>query len=110
MTLFLSLPIIFNKLFLTLNSDPDLPMLKTFVESQIIVNTPSFPINFSLSESIFFPIKGSGSHFQSPVCRTFPKGVFILNPFGSRIECVNVIKSISKFSKLIFPLSWTMLR
>jgi len=35
---------------------------------------------------MFPPIKGSGSIFQSPVCKTTPAGVSILKPFGSKIE------------------------
>jgi hypothetical protein len=73
-------------LFLTSNSEPALPKLKTFVESHIIARTPSLPISFNLLELIFPPIKGSGSIFQSPVCKITPAGVSILKPFGSRIE------------------------
>ena len=83
-------------LFLTSSSDPDLPMLKTFVESHIIAKTPSSPISFNLSELIFPPINGLGSTFQSPVCNIFPTGVSIFSPLGSSIECVNVTNSILK--------------
>ena len=75
-----------SKLFLTSSSDPDLPGLKTFVESQIIANTPSLPISFNLCELILSPIRGLGSTFQSPVCNITPGGVFIRKPLGSSIE------------------------
>ena len=48
-------------------------------------------------------MNGFGSTFQSPVCNKVPAGVFMLKPFGSRIECVNVTNSISKGPSLIFP-------
>ena len=83
-------------------------MLKTFVESQIIARTPSLPISFNLSEFIFPPIKGLGSTFQSPVCNIVPAGVSILNPLGSKIECVKVIYSILKGPRFILPLSSTI--
>ena len=75
-----------SKFLRTSSSDPALPALNTFVESHIIAKTPSFPISLSLSEFIFSPISGSGSHFQSPVCNIFPTGVCILRPLGSSIE------------------------
>ena len=84
--LFFKLLIIFSILFLTSNSEPALPKLKTLVESHIIARTPSLPISFNLFEFVFPPIKGSGSIFQSPVCKITPAGVSILKPFGSRIE------------------------
>ena len=65
----------FNMFFLTSSSDPDLPALKTLVESQIIASTPSLPISFNLFEFISSPINGLGSTFQSPVCKTTPAGV-----------------------------------
>ena len=89
-------------------SDPDLPALKTFVESQIIARTPSSPISFNLLALISSPINGFGSTFQSPVCRTTPRGVLIFKPFGSKIECVSVMYSISKGSKFTFPFSSTI--
>ena len=73
-------------LSLTSFSEPDLPTLKTFVESHIIVKTPSFPISINLLEFMLSPTKGFGSHFQSPVCRILPAGVSILSPLGSTIE------------------------
>jgi len=45
---------------------------------------------------IVSPIKGLGSHFQSPVCKTVPAGVSMLRPLGSSIECVYVTNSILK--------------
>ena len=53
------------------------------------------------------PIKGLGSTFQSPVWSMLPAGVWILNPFGSSIECVSVINSILNgvSSKVLF--NWT---
>ena len=75
-----------SKFFLTSSSDPDLPALKTFVESQIMAKTPSSPISFNLVELISSPIYGFGSTFQSPVCKITPAGVLILKPFGSSIE------------------------
>ena len=84
--LFLSLSIIFKRLFLTVSSEPDLPTVKIFVESQTMARTPSLPICFNLSMSIFLPTIGFSSIFQSPVCKTTPAGVLIFNPFGSRIE------------------------
>ena len=90
-------------LFLTSNSEPALPKLKTFVESHIIASTPSLPISFNLFELIFPPIKGSGSIFQSQVCKISPAGVSILRPLGSRIECVNVIYSILNVSRSTIP-------
>ena len=86
--------------FLTSSSEPDLPTLKTLVESQIIAKTPSSPISFNRLELISPPIKGLGSTFQSPVCNITPAGVSILNPLGSNIECVNVIYSILNGSKI----------
>ena len=109
-TLFFNRLTIFNKFFLTSNSDPDLPALKTFVESQIIAKTPSSPISFNLLELISSPINGFGSTFQSPVCRITPAGVLILKPFGSSIECVKVMYSISNFSNEIFPFNSTICR
>ena len=58
---------ILNKLSLTSDSEPDLPGLKMFVESQIIADTPLSPIDFSFFSSIWLPISGLGSIFQSPV-------------------------------------------
>jgi hypothetical protein len=46
--LLLSLLITFKRFFLTSDSEPDLPALKTLVESQIIARTPSSPISLSL--------------------------------------------------------------
>ena len=54
------------------------------------------------------PIKGFGSTFQSPVCKITPAGVFILSPFGSNIECVKVMYSISNGSKETFPFNSTI--
>jgi hypothetical protein len=51
-----------------------------------------------------------GSIFQSPVCKIVPKGVLILNPFGSKIECVKVTKSISKSPSLIWLFNGTIFR
>ena len=73
-------------LSLTSDSDPALPGLNTLVESQIIAKTLLSPICFNFFSLIVSPIKGLGSHFQSPVCKTVPEGVFILRPFGSSIE------------------------
>ena len=75
-----------------------------------MANTPSLPISFNLSEFMFPPIKGSGSHFQSPVCSIFPAGVCILRPLGSNIEWVSVTNSILKGSKLIVLLSSTIFK
>ena len=61
-------------------------------------------------ELIFSPIKGSGSIFQSPVCKITPAGVSIIRPFGSRIEWVNVMYSILKGYKSIVPFNCTILR
>ena len=97
-------------LFLTSNSEPALPILKTLVESHIIANTPSLPISLRRLELIFPPIKGSGSIFQSPVCNITPAGVSILSPFGSKIECVKVIYSILNGLKSIVPFNSTILR
>ena len=106
--LFFNRDITFNIFFLTSNSEPDLPALKTFVESQIIASTPSSPISFNLFSFILSPIKGFGSTFQSPVCKITPAGVFILSPFGSNIECVKVMYSISNGSKETFPFNSTI--
>ena len=84
--LFFNLSNILSKFFLTSISEPDLPILNTFVESHIIAKTPSSPIDFSFLESITSPINGFGSHFQSPVCNTQPSGVLIFSPLGSRME------------------------
>ena len=83
---FFCFSIIFNKLSRTSDSDPALPGYKTFVESQIIAITPFFPISINFCLSILLPMRGLGSIFQSPVCKTVPNGVFILSPLGSRIE------------------------
>ena len=99
-----------SKLSLTSDSDPALPGLKIFVESQIIAETPLLPIFFNFSSSILFPIKGLGSIFQSPVCRIVPNGVLILKPLGSKIEWVRVTKSISKAPSLIWLFNGTILR
>ena len=40
----------------------------------------------------------------------FPAGVSILRPFGSNIECVNVINSILNGSKFTVPFKSTILR
>ena len=87
--------IIFKRLSLTSDSDPALPGLKIFVESQIIARTLLFPISLSFFSFILSPIKGFGSTFQSPVCNTVPDGVFMLKPFGSKMEWVKVTNSIS---------------
>ena len=108
--LLFSLLITFKRFFLTSDSEPDLPALKTLVESQIIASTPSSPISFNLWALIFSPINGLGSTFQSPVCRITPAGVFILSPLGSKIEWVKVIYSISKGSSFTVPFSSTILR
>ena len=84
--LFLSLLIISSKLFLTVDSEPDLPTEKILVESQTMASTPSLPICCNLSISIFLPTIGFSSIFQSPVCKTTPAGVLIFNPLGSSIE------------------------
>ena len=54
------------KLFLTSDSDPDLPFVKTFVESQTIARI-SLVFDLSSLKSIAFPTTGSSSIFQSPV-------------------------------------------
>ena len=108
--LFFNRSIIFNKFFLTSSSEPDLPALKTFVESHIIASTPSSPISFNLLELISPPTKGFGSTFQSPVWRTIPAGVLILSPLGSKIECVKVIYSISNGSNFTLPFNSTIFK
>ena len=72
--------------------------------------TPFSPIDLSFFSSTLFPINGFGSTFQSPVCRITPSGVVILNPLGSKIECVSVTKSISKGPKLILLFSSTIFK
>ena len=99
---------IFKRLSLTSDSDPALPGLKTFVESQIIAKTFPFPISFSFFSLILSPIKGFGSTFQSPVCNTVPAGVLMLKPFGSKIEWVKVTNSISNGPNLILPFNLTI--
>jgi len=47
-------------------SDPDLPFVKTFVESQTIARM-SLVFDLSSLKSIAFPTTGSSSIFQSPV-------------------------------------------
>ena len=54
--------------------------------AQLIADTPLLPIDFNFCSSIWLPISGLGSIFQSPVCSTVPIGVLILSPFGSKIE------------------------
>ena len=46
------------------------------------------------------PSSGSGSIFQSPVCRIVPSGVRIARPLGSGIEWVSVIRSSSNGPEL----------
>ena len=72
--------------------------------------TPFLPIDLSLVSSTLFPIRGFGSTFQSPVCKITPSGVVILNPLGSKIECVNVTKSISKGPNFIWLFSSTIFK
>jgi hypothetical protein len=45
--------------------------------------------------SVFGPIAGSSSSFQSPVCSTVPSGVVIASDTGSGMEWVTVTVSIS---------------
>ena len=101
---------IFKRLCLTSNSEPARPGLKILVESQIIARTPCAPICFNFFSFIVFPIKGLGSHFQSPVCRMVPTGVSILRPLGSKIECVKVINSILKGPNLTVPFKSTIFK
>ncbi len=51
--------------------------------------------------SVLPPIRGSGSIFQSPVCRMVPNGVLIATPFGSGIEWEMVISCISNGPSVI---------
>ena len=110
MTLLFNFSIIFKRLFLTSNSEPARPTLNTFVESHIMVDIPSLPISFNLSELIFDPTSGSGSYFQSPVCKIFEFGVLIYKPFGSTIECVNETNSILNGFKSKFPPNGTIFK
>ena len=71
-------------------SDPAEPSTKTLVESHTIASTPSSPRRVMASESVTWPMIGSSSIFQSPVCSTVPSGVRIAKPFGSAIEWVMV--------------------
>ena len=75
-------------------SEPDTPGENTFVLSQTIASTPSSPTARKASTSTPSPICGSGSIFQSPVCKISPAGVRITNAFGSGMEWVKVISSI----------------
>ena len=102
--------IILKRLSLTSDSEPALPGLNIFVESQIIAETPLSPIFLSFASSIFPPINGLGSIFQSPVCNMVPSGVLMQRPLGSRIECVKVTKSISKLPSLILLFSATIFK
>ncbi len=73
-------------------SEPASPSTKTLVESQTMASTPSSPSRRMASWSVGAPSSGSGSIFQSPVCRIVPSGVLIARPLGSGIEWVRVIR------------------
>ena len=77
-------------------SEPATPSTKTLVESQTMACTPSSPTRLRASLSDGAPTTGPGSNFQSPVCRTVPKGVRMAMALGSGIEWVRVISSRSK--------------
>ena len=75
-------------------SDPATPSWKTLVESHTMARMPSSPMRRSFAASVGAPSIGSGSSFQSPVCRTVPSGVVMAMPFGSGMEWVRVISSM----------------
>ena len=93
----------------TPSSEPAMPGEKTLVESQIIASTPSLPSLRKASSSTGSPICGDGSIFQSPVCSTVPSFVRMASAFGSGIEWVSVMRSISNGPISILPPSWTRL-
>lgn len=76
------------RLVRTSASDPERPGLKTLVESPISARTPSSPRLFKRSLSATAPIRGSGSNFQSPVCKTVPKAVWMASELASGMEWV----------------------
>ena len=88
-------------------SDPASPSTNTFVESHTMARTPSSPNLTIAASSVVEPSTGSGSIFQSPVCRMVPSGVRIARPFGSGIEWVRVIRSISNGPSVTLPPSGT---
>ncbi len=102
-TLPLRLPISGISALRTSASEPAWPSTKTLVESQTMASMPSSPSFWMASLSVTAPSNGSGSIFQSPVWRMVPSGVRIARPFGSGIEWVSVISSISKGPSEILP-------
>ena len=70
-----------------------------------MASTPSSPSRRMASSSVGSPVSGSGSIFQSPVCRMVPSGVRIATPLGSGIEWVSVSSCISKGPSVSVPRS-----
>ena len=88
--------IIFIRLSLSFSSEPECPSTLELVESLTIASTPLFPKDFIFSWLKFLPTNGFGSIFQSPVWKILPNLVLIPKAFGSGIEWVVDITSISK--------------
>ena len=68
-----------------------------------MASTPSPPRRRSAASSVMGPMTGSGSSFQSPVCRILPKGVRSTTALGSGIEWVMEMSSISKGPRAKLP-------
>jgi hypothetical protein len=77
-------------------SDGETPSRIALVESQISASTPWSPSFSKALRSVFGPIDGSSSSFQSPVCSTVPSGVLIASETGSGMEWVTATVLISK--------------
>ncbi len=106
-TLPLSEPISLFSAMRTSASEPASPSTNTLVLSQTIASTPSSPRRLMAAMSVRPPRIGSGSIFQSPVCRMVPSGVLIARPLGSGIEWVRVTRVTSNGPSWIEPPSGT---
>jgi hypothetical protein len=65
------------------------------VESQTSASTPASPSALKRASSVFSPMVGAGSIFQSPVWISVPSGVVMARETGSGIEWVTVTASMS---------------
>ena len=92
-----------SRLARTVASEPASPSTKTLVLSHTMASAPSSPMRCSIASSVTSPSSGSGSIFQSPVCKIVPNRVRIASALGSRIECVMVISSSSNGGRLNLP-------
>ena len=79
--------------FATSISEGERPSRRALVELQIIASTPSVPSCLSRASSVGGPTVGVASIFQSPVCSTVPKLVWMATALGSGIECATATSS-----------------